>query len=108
MPPSLEKFEYQPLDAERNELRLVYFTSSCIPESSDRNTETIVCVEMKTVSLDDYSEDTREWMKGNNKTEYLFTDYLTTVGANGIEIWVTLHNPCPARNAILKRRFYSK
>jgi len=85
--PSLDKFEYQPLNTERSDLRLVYFTSSCIPISSNGETEnsleSIISVKLKTVSTHDYSEDSRTWMKGNDKSAYLFMEYVAANGAMG-------------------------
>ena len=58
--------DYQPLDMSRDEFRLVYFT-----QDKDRLTSSgIVELEMRTVSLKDYTSQSREYMASEGVSWY--------------------------------------
>ena len=62
---------YQPLDADKDELRLVYFTQS----KDDLLLSGIVQLELKTVSFHDFTSQSQEYMKPKGYTRYNPDDY---------------------------------
>jgi hypothetical protein len=71
--------DYQPLNAERDEIRLVYFKDKKDLSSSESDTDhdqNIVQLEMKTVSLQDYTECSREEMLSSGSGRYTIGEYI--------------------------------
>jgi len=71
--------DYQALNADKNELRLLYFIhdrDTLISELTNKHPQGIVKLEMRAVSLDDFSVESREFMESKGDTTYNFEDYI--------------------------------
>lgn len=69
--PARNKIQYQPLDATKNELRLLYF----VPRTEEQQQENMIRMELKTVSLDDFTTQSLEYMESGGLEFYSGTDY---------------------------------
>ncbi|KAL2072933.1 hypothetical protein VTL71DRAFT_10257 [Oculimacula yallundae] len=77
--------DYQLLCVESKKIRLGFFTqdkeSLTRPANSTiENPQGVVRLEMRTISLDDYSEDSRYWMESRDTTVHAIDDYRTRLG----------------------------
>lgn len=71
--------DYQPLNAERDEIRLVYYKDKKDLSSSGGGTahdQNIVQLEMRMVSLQDYTESSLEEMQSSGNGKYTVTEYI--------------------------------
>jgi hypothetical protein len=71
--------DYQALNADKNELRLLYFIQdrdTLTSASTNEHPQGIVQLEMRTISLDDFTTESREFMESKGDITYNFKDYI--------------------------------
>jgi hypothetical protein len=71
--------DYQALNADKNELRLLYFIQdrdTLTSASTNDHPQGIVQLEMRTISLDDFTAESREFMESKGDIKYNFKDYI--------------------------------